>query len=278
MSNAHRKAYNSLEEIAREKAGVFSGLASGGATVICRDTECFEVFYEEAKKVTDNLITYGKSADSDWRLQRYDPLTGWLRVSVRGTEIDVCLPAAGEHIAVNVVGAIAAASHLYENWAPAIAGLAGWSPLDGRGRVHNVILPDGPEVRIFDESFNAAPGAVIAVLKALADRPSAGRRVVVLGDMLELGAVSMDCHTEVLSLLNNCNVDMAFFVGDEYRKALQACELRKPYVWYEAADGVLPDLRAFVQDGDEVTVKGAHASGVHSIVREMRRISVQPDH
>ena len=49
VSNAHRKAYNSLEEIAREKAGVFSGLTSGGVAVICRDSDCFEIFHEVAR-------------------------------------------------------------------------------------------------------------------------------------------------------------------------------------------------------------------------------------
>lgn len=278
VSNAHRKAYKSLEDIAREKAGVFSGLKTGGAAVICRDSDCYEIFHDEARKFTSKIIRYGTHQDSDWRMLHYDSHNGALRISVAGAEIDIRFPAVGEHIAVNAVGAMAAASHLYRDWKLAISGLAGWSLLDGRGRAHDITLSDKRTIRIIDESFNAAPGAVIAVLKTLNERPAVGRRIVVLGDMLELGDASTDCHMEVLSFLNGSNIDMAYFVGDEYRKALQLQGLEKPHICHEAANGVLSDLLAYVRQGDEVTVKGAHATEVHSIVRDIRNLSVPNIH
>jgi len=125
---------------------------------------------------------------------------------------------------------------------------------------------------LIDESYNASPPAMAAALAVLgAAEPSAGgRRIAVLGDMLELGASAEELHRGLAQPLAAATVDRVFLVGTAMAALLGVLpESLRAGLW-RCSDAAIPALFEFLRPGDVVMVKGSHATGVDRIVERLR--------
>jgi UDP-N-acetylmuramoyl-tripeptide--D-alanyl-D-alanine ligase len=140
--------------------------------------------------------------------------------------------------------------------------------LDGRGRRHKVTLPAGT-ITLIDESYNASPVSMRAAIDVLAAfRPAdGGRRVAVLGDMLELGPSAAAMHAALAEPLTDKKIDLVFLVG----KQMAALEAELPRGLcagrHATADEAIAPIIAALRDGDVVTVKASHGIRTDRIVR-----------
>src|SRR5207237_5233608 len=144
-----------------------------------------------------------------------EPYRSTIKPALAGTVLHFALPLPGRHWAINALAVLAAAKAVGADlWRAAVA-LGELQALPGRGR--RCDLPwRGGTLTLIDESYNASPAAVDAALAVLGATPPAdgGRRVAVLGDMLELGAASERLHRELAEPLAAAEVDHVFLVGE----------------------------------------------------------------
>ncbi len=189
---AHIEHFGSLEAIALEKGGLLRALPSVGAAVLCRETACFERLASctAAPVVTTSLLT----READFHGKTLDLLDGRIRVVERATgeqtELRSGLP--GEHNASNLLLAFAAARTA---GVPAAAAAAGLARLVLPGMRWAISARGG--VTVVNDAYNANPQSMIAVLRTFLQAPCDGRRIAVLGDMLELGEHAEALHREV---------------------------------------------------------------------------------
>jgi UDP-N-acetylmuramoyl-tripeptide--D-alanyl-D-alanine ligase len=267
IAASHIGHLGSLEAIADEKASIREGLVPPGILVLPADSPFFARMARDGGSATvrsfgrssfDRSSFGGSSFDQtgEARLMSWD---GEVRARVGGQEVAFRLDAPGEHMAANAVAALAVCGALGLDPVRAAAALQGWSPMAGRGqqrRVGGIVL--------LDESYNASSASVRAALGVLRGMP--GRRVAVLGDMLELGAFGPAEH-EGLADAVAADADVLYACGPLMQHLFDAVPDAKRGA-HAADSGTLAALVAgAVRPGDAVLVKGSLGSRMRLVVQ-----------
>jgi UDP-N-acetylmuramoyl-tripeptide--D-alanyl-D-alanine ligase len=177
----------------------------------------------------------------------------------------------GEHMAVNSLAVLAAVKLAGADLARAALSLAIAAPAKGRGVRCRLSLPDGPATLI-DESYNANPASVRAALQLLAHgKPGkGGRRIAVLGDMLELGAAGPALHAELAGPIDDAGVDVLYACGPLMAELWARTPAGRRGAYAETSDGLRDQVVASLRAGDVVMVKGSLGSRMAPIAEAIR--------
>src|SRR3954451_25014264 len=192
IAPVHLEFFPSIEGIADAKAEIFLGLEPGGAAVINRDNPHYERLRQKAKAArVGRVVSFGEHAKADVRVLKFSlhPDCSVVQASVLGTELTYKLGAPGQHLVWNSLAVLAAVALTGADLALSALALAELKPATGRGARITLGLPGGT-AELIDESYNANPASMRAALALLGQAAlgARGRRIAVLGDMLELGA------------------------------------------------------------------------------------------
>ena len=177
-------------------------------------------------------------------------------VTAEGRSFPIHIPAFGEHLAYAALGAAAAGFALGLDAATVAAGIADYVPAGRRGRLLRT-----PFLTVVDDCYNANPGSMSAALRALAKVP--GRRVAVLGDMLELGERSGEMHAAVGALAAELGIDLVLCAGPESRALAAGAGPRARH--YPNRGALAAALPALLRRGDTVLVKASRSMGFEEI-------------
>jgi len=270
---AHLGFFPSIEAIADAKAEIFLGLEPGGVAVLNRDNPYFARLGAVARAHAAEVISFGTHPKASVRMLDYTPRP-------RGSVFDVALldltlrchlPASGRHWVMNALASLAAVIAVGADPRRAAEALAGIEELPGRGRRHELSWQGGT-LTLIDESYNASPTAMCAALAVVAAiRPAAGgRRVAVLGDMLELGDATERLHRDLAEPLARAEVDRVFLVGRAVAAIYDIVPDPIRGGLWPTADAAIPELLRFLRAGDVVTVKASHGMGLGLIVERLR--------
>jgi UDP-N-acetylmuramoyl-tripeptide--D-alanyl-D-alanine ligase len=274
IAASHLGHFNSLDDIADAKAEIFTGLTPGGHAVISRDTPFFDRLAKAARAVgVANIVSFGKSAEADVRIERLALHADCCCVTadVMGEKLIYKLGLPGEHMAVNSLAVLAAAKLGGADLARAALALATAQPAKGRGvREHLQIA--GGELLLIDESYNANPASVRAALALLAQANpgKGGRRVAVLGDMLELGDHGPALHAELFEAMDAAKVDVLYAAGPLMANLWARVPAHKRGAHAETSPGIRDALLAGLRAGDAVMVKGSLGSRMGPLVEAIR--------
>lgn len=278
IGEAHIENLGSRENIARAKAEIFLGVEKGGTTVLPIDNDYFGLLLQLAREQgVARVITFGETKEADIRLAGYAMREdgGDVSASVFGAPFEFSLSAPGRHQAMNALAVIGAARAVGVSAAKAAAGLKGLAAAAGRGAQSRVKLRSGAEVVILDESYNANPtsmAAAIALLGQLKPKGS-GRRIAVLGDMLELGVDAPALHAGLAEALVAAGVDRLYVAGALMRNLWDKAPAPMRGAAADNAMAIAPQVIAAISDGDIVMVKGSNASKVSEIVAALKAAS-----
>jgi UDP-N-acetylmuramoyl-tripeptide--D-alanyl-D-alanine ligase len=261
---AHLEGLGSVEGVAREKSDLFASLPREGFAVL--NLDCRHAPMLRAAS-TARVITY--SVEGEGELNARSPWfsAGGTRFELDGREVRS--PLLGVHNIHNLLAALAACRGLgysIDELLPAVSQLHG-----GRRRMEKIELRG---VTLFDDTYNANPESARAGLRVLSGLVGHRRRVVVLGDMLELGPRAPELHHAIGRDAAANGVDLLLLVG-ELTQAAAAGALEAgmdpAHVRHVGARGeALERVRGSIEDGDVVLVKGSHAMGMDAIVQGLR--------
>ncbi len=274
IAASHLGHFKSLDEIADAKAEIFTGLAAGGHAVISRDTPYFEKLAAAAKACgVRNVVSFGKSPDADVRIERaaLHAECCCVTADVMGEKLIYKLGVPGEHMAVNSLAVLAAAKLAGADLARAALALAVAEPAKGRGVRSRLAMPGG-ELLLIDESYNANPASVSAALALFAaSKPGkGGRRIAVLGDMLELGEQGPRLHAELLEAMDAAKVDVLYAAGPLMANLWERVPAARRGVHAATSEGLRDALLAGLRAGDVVMVKGSLGSRMGPLVEAIK--------
>ncbi|CAA2160895.1 UDP-N-acetylmuramoyl-tripeptide--D-alanyl-D-alanine ligase [Methylobacterium brachiatum] len=277
----HIEHFASVSAIADAKGEIFSGLEPGGVAIINRDTATFERLLAHARASrAGRVVSFGEHPEADVRAQTIvlRPDLSVVDAVVMGQPVTYKLGTAGRHTALNSLGVMAVIHALGADLAEAALSLAGLAPPVGRGE-RTALEIDGGTAYLVDESYNANPASVRAAIATLAgiETGPRGRRIAVLGDMLELGAASPDLHRGLAEAIEAARIDLVFASGPLMRNLFEALPVsRRGGVADTAADLIEP-LTRNLRSGDAVMVKGSNGSRMGRIVEVLKaRYAVDP--
>jgi UDP-N-acetylmuramoyl-tripeptide--D-alanyl-D-alanine ligase len=261
---AHLEYHRDLATVATRKSAIFEGMAPGAVAVLNRDMAEWERVHMAAKARGLSIVHYGASDASDLRLLGYDASTREVSAQIYGRSLSYRLGAPGEHMALNSLAVLAAVSALGQDLAPALATLAGFTAAAGRGNEFQVAI-EGRTLTVIDDAYNANPGSMAAALAALGGRPAAGRRIAVLGEMLELGPQAAEYHARLAPLIERFAIDRVHAVGDLYGGLWDALPAERRGTLAGSLEEIRAVLRTDLQAGDTVLLKGSHGTGMYTL-------------
>ena len=274
IAASHLGNFSSLDGIADAKAEIFTGVVPGGHAVISRDTPYFERLSAAAWACgIRSVVSFGRHPDSDVRLERVALLPDCCCVTadVMGDAVSYRLGLPGEHMAVNSLAVLAAAKLTGADLARAAIALASAAPAKGRG-VRERLSIAGGELLLIDESYNANPASVAAALGLLAaaQPPRGGRRIAVLGDMLELGEQSPELHAGLLEPMDAAKVDVLYAAGPLMANLWARVAQHRRGAYAETSEGLRDVLLKGLRPGDVVMIKGSLGSRMGPLVEAIR--------
>ncbi|HWT17353.1 MAG TPA: UDP-N-acetylmuramoyl-tripeptide--D-alanyl-D-alanine ligase, partial [Variovorax sp.] len=272
---SHLRDGGTVEDIARRKANIFEGMRPGACAVLCTDTDHFGYLLERARARKLRVLTYGTAASADVRLEAHDPLSGRIRASCGGDEFEYSLGAKGRHMAVNSLVCFAVARALALDDAAVPAQLASFAAVQGRGQLREFPCRGGV-FRLFDESYNANPLSMEKALAMVAEEPcAAGRKILVLGDMLELGSDAAQYHGALVASIVRCRPGLVFLHGPLMGALRDRIAAALPPTSAVHAPGTLQDLERTLVDSiapdDLVLLKASNGMQLWQIVGNLAR-------
>jgi UDP-N-acetylmuramoyl-tripeptide--D-alanyl-D-alanine ligase len=278
---AHLGFFPSVEAIADAKAEIFLGLEPGGIAVLNRDNPHYAKLATAAQHAgAAEIVGFGAHPEAAVRLIDcvLDSRGSTVEAAVYGRIFRFRVPVPGRHWVINVLAVLAAAHAAGAAVDRAAAALEEFEALPGRGRRHDLAWRNGI-LTVIDESYNASPAAMRAALAVLAatEPVDGGRRVAVLGDMLELGEASGSLHRELAESLVAAEVERVFLIGDAIAAldAVLPAEIRAG-LW-RSPEEAMPALLRFLEPGDVVTIKGSRGVRVSRIMELLCAQSARPE-
>jgi UDP-N-acetylmuramoyl-tripeptide--D-alanyl-D-alanine ligase len=267
----HSEFFNSDEAIADAKAEIFCGLGLDGVVVLNRDNKHFHRLAAAARASGVNrVIGFGTWDEADFRLLKAVPDNGGtvVQADLGGTELTYRLAIAGRHWAHNSLGILAAIAAAGGDVNATAAALGEMKAGKGRGEFHVLHTADG-EFTLIDESYNASPVSMKAAIEVLGETEpgSGGRRIAVLGDMLELGQGSPRIHAGLIDVLEKEAVDLVFTAGDQMAHLAEALDPAMSAGHAVNTSLLKVMVLKAVQPGDVVVIKGSAGSKTGIIVQ-----------
>lgn len=270
IAAVHLEFFDSVAAIADAKAEIFAGMSAGGTAVLNRDNPYFATLTATAwAQGIERIIGFGEHPDAQARLEHYLPTPEGCEVTaiIAGRKLVYRLAMSGRHAAINSLAILAAVDALGVDAVTAAAQLATLQPPKGRGRRHRLTGPDGP-FELIDDSYNASPASMRAAFDVLASAQPLGngRRIAVLGDMLELGFDSPRLHAGLAATLIDNGIDLVFAAGPQMAHLYDALPPAMRGGHAASSTELLTAVCERVDRGDVVLIKGSLGSRMAVIV------------
>ncbi len=271
----HLEFFASVAEIADAKAEIFLGLESGGTAVINRDNPHFARLRRRAEQAgVRNVVSFGEHPGAEARLRKYalHPDCSTVEANILGQPVTYKIGAPGRHLVINSLAVLTAASLLGADLARAAIALAQQTPAAGRGARITLELPGGRAL-VIDESYNANPTSMRAALALLGQAPLApsGRRIAVLGDMLELGPTSEDLHRGLIDAICQNGIDLVYCAGPLMAALWDALPSARRGGYAKTAVELEPQVVTAVHAGDAIMIKASAGSRMGPLVKALTR-------
>ena len=275
VAPVHLQYFKSVDEIADAKSEIFEGLEPGGIAILNRDNALFTRLKDRAGDAgVYRVVTFGEDGASEARLVRcvLNAEYSTVQANILGDEVTYKLGAPGRHLVMNSLAVLAAAKLAGADPALSALALAELQPAHGRGTRISLAVPGGTALLI-DESYNANPVSMRAAIALLgqAEPGPRGRRIAVLGDMLELGPQSALLHRELAQAVTDHSVDLVFCSGPEMRNLWEALPSNRRGSYANDSGALEPRVLEAVAGGDAVMVKGSYGSKMAPIVKALQR-------
>lgn len=283
VAAVHLAAFDDIQGIAAEKAALFGGLADNGVAIVNGDLETSDILLAAAKGKT--TLRFGSDAAFEFTLQNVtvteDQTLCQVKTRDGGFLFKIASP--GRHFALNALGALASVAALGADIGLAAVELAHWAPFTGRGQKKSIALDRGNTrltLTLIDDAYNANPTSVAAAIEVLSvttpiddiGRIRKGRRIAILGDMLELGGAEHRLHAAVADLVQIAEVDQIHCVGPLMKSLWRALPNDKRGQWVETSIELAPQMKTLLDAGDVVLVKGSLGAKMAVIVDAIQNL------
>ncbi|MEY4707807.1 MAG: UDP-N-acetylmuramoyl-tripeptide--D-alanyl-D-alanine ligase [Pseudomonadota bacterium] len=264
IAPAHLEFFGNCEAIADAKSEIFEGLEPGGAALIPSDSPYAARLVLRARQAkVSRIVSFGAHGDARLLLSAPEGTGMRVKCDILGVAVDCYVGAPGAHIAQNVVGALAAVALLDGDVLNAAAALKNFTALKGRGARFDV---NG--ISVIDESYNANPASMAAAMALLNN--AKGRKIAVLGDMLEMGEGGMAHHAALAAPIAAGKVDLVFACGAQMKALWDVLPASQRGAYAENSRLLAPLVMAAVQPGDTVLVKGSNGAKMSAIIEALR--------
>lgn len=260
---AHLEELGGLDGVATEKGAIFATARAGD--ILCVNIDDPYVAAMPRPPGTC-VVTWGRSDGAAVQLIDLEvdgeAMTARARYDVAGEQVEICLPTPAPHVALDAAGALAVALACGVDARAAAAAMEGYAPVGMRLRVEEPL----PGVTVLNDAYNANPASMKAALSVLAGLP--GRRVAVLGDMLELGPDELAWHRDVITAAEESGLDLVVLAGERMSTVAESVPPAGER-WVTSPLEAGRRLAGWLRAGDRVLLKGSRGARVEQVLLGM---------
>jgi|TARA_B110000503_G_scaffold73107_1_gene112971 UDP-N-acetylmuramoyl-tripeptide--D-alanyl-D-alanine ligase len=258
IGEAHIQNFNSKDGIASAKKEILCNISINGSAIIPRDDDYYSYLIKglSALKVT----TFGMADNSDIYCNIQNDLT--MRYYILGETFDASCKLIGDHNISNMLAAIAVASCMNVPINSIKKGIESMQPVQGRLEVKR--SKNG--ATIIDDTYNANPSSMKAAIDTLSKFKSQ-QKIIVLGDMGELGSQSNEFHDDVISYINSSNIHFTLAIGENMKASMT--KSIKQGKWYESKEDLLDSLSKLMNEDSVILVKGSRFMKMEEIINKI---------
>lgn len=255
---AHLAGVGSIEGVARAKAEIFLGLPETGIAILNRDDAFYDYWCGQIG--ARRHISFGFHADADVRGTLHTSADPFQKISIntKSGSIDVNLPLLGKHNAANALAAAAACMAVGIDLQAIKSGLETMTPAPGRLIMHT--MTNG--VKIIDDTYNANPFSLDAAVETLAG--FAGKKILVLGDMKELGDDAKNIHHHAGEKIRSAGIDYLFTYGELSMNTAQG--FGEGAYHFNEQEKLVNALKPFLYNTTTILVKGSRSMKMERVI------------
>jgi UDP-N-acetylmuramoyl-tripeptide--D-alanyl-D-alanine ligase len=286
VASVHLENFRNEAGIAFAKAEILEGLGPKGVAILNRDNAHYERLHRRAKRLgVGRVLRFGTGLRCEARLIDVAVAPGGTSVTARlnGRPIIYKIGAPGRHMAMNSLAVLLAVDAVGADPVRGAMALGAWRAPEGRGARLRVELGEAGldgEITLIDESYNANPTSVGAALEVLAatavedgiGRVGRGRRIAVLGDMLELGPEEVALHAGLAEHPAMAATDRVHCCGERMRALHEALPTERRGVWAKDSAALAAQIRRLLDAGDAVMVKGSLGAKMARVVDAVKAL------
>ncbi|MBV9576876.1 MAG: UDP-N-acetylmuramoyl-tripeptide--D-alanyl-D-alanine ligase [Gammaproteobacteria bacterium] len=253
----HLEGVGNIAGVARAKAEIFAGLNKNGIAILNRDDDFFAYWQKIIANKT--CLTFGFHPEADVRATLQETaLTPCMTLHTPKGEVHLQLPLLGKHNVLNALAATAAALAIDIPLAAIKAGLESIQPAPGRLQLHT--LNNG--VKIIDDTYNANPFSLQAAVNTLAN--FAGKKILVLGDMKELGPEAKSIHQAMAEAIRQAGIDFLFTYGELSATTAQA--FGEGAYHFSEQEKLVNALKPFLYNQTTILIKGSRSMKMEKVI------------
>lgn len=272
IAPSHLGNFENIQEIADAKSEIFENLAKKGMIILNHDDEYFDHLTQKAQEKAPDHKVYSFGTTPNANAYIIEQNESHIHASIMGEKVYYTLSIEGAHWALNSVCILLALKLMKIDLKSAAEKLKDFQAIKGRGKTQNIPFEKGSFLLI-DDSYNANPTSMQAGLQVLGQKK--GRKIAVLGDMLELGDSGPKYHRALLQELLDAQVDKVYACGPLMNLLFEMLPPGMKGVWREKSQELLPDFLAQIEDGDVIFVKGSKGSRMGLIVYELEALKIK---
>jgi UDP-N-acetylmuramoyl-tripeptide--D-alanyl-D-alanine ligase len=252
---SHLEGVGDLAGVARAKSEIFIGLANDGIAILNRDDAFFPFWREQIGKHA--YLTFGLHPDADISTTLTDAGSA-LNIHTPQGSVQVLLPLLGKHNVLNALAATAAGLAMGVDLTAIKTGLEKVAPAPGRVQLHT--LTNG--VKVIDDTYNANPFSLQAAVETL--KSFAGKKILVLGDMKELGLDAQSFHAIAGEQIRQAGIQYLFTYGELSKNTAQTFGEGAQH--FNEQDQLVNALKPFLQNQTTVLIKGSRSMHMEKVV------------
>jgi len=273
VGTAHIEFFGTSDLIARAKAELVDGLQTGGTAVLNADDH--RVCAMASRRSDLSILTFGIACQADVmaiNLHNADDLRGtWFNLVTPRGEARVEFPLLGAHNVTNALAAAAVAHHFGQTPTEIAERLATAVPTSSRGEI--VRLNKG--VTVIDDTYNSNPPALLEAVRALAGTDRERRKVVIAGEMLELGEQGVALHRECGRQIAAHGIGLLIGVrglAEELVEAAAEAGLspRDRAIYFATLEEASASITSLIRPGDLVLIKGSRGVRMEQVLEAIR--------
>ncbi len=264
IAPAHIENFDSIEGIARAKAEIFEGVDKKGVAIINGDIPQTDLLVHLAEKQKiQTILLFGESPQCKARILTYKPTETVVEITanILGEKVSYALQTYGKHFALNSLAVLATVKILGASLQEAAQSLGQFEASDRRGKSYHL----KNNITLVDESYNANPLSMRAALQSFIERPTPGRKIVVLGDMRELGPNSPEFHQQLETPVLEGNFHKVYTFGTE----MKALHSKINSLHYDTMDDLVQNILKDLHPNDAIMIKASNSINLNKLVQSI---------
>lgn len=274
----HMEFFETVFDIADAKAEIFEAMPASGTAILNRDNPLYPHLVACAESAgLSRILSFGQHPDAQFRAldSSLHATCSAVHALIKGEPLDYCLSLPGEHWVNNSLAVLAAVSAIGADVAAAASELSRLQAMPGRGARQTIELPHGGAFVLIDESYNANPSSMRAAIAVLAqsEPQGDGRRIAVLGDMLELGDSAGEMHLGLAQPLIQAGIDQVFSCGTEMKALHDTLDPNLRGAHRASSTELAQLVTASIGPGDIVMIKGSLGQRMATVVQAVKDLA-----